>query len=230
MKTQSIKINTIPAIIWGEKSDKVYINVHGKMSCKEQAEFFAKIAEEKGYQTLSFDLPEHGERKESDYRCDIWNGMHDLTEIGNYAFSMWSDISLFACSLGAYFSLNTYADRKFMNCLFQSPVLDMEYLVQQMFCWFNVTEEKLYMEKEIPTPVDVLRWDYYQYIKKHPINKWNIPTSILYGGKDNLQSVEVIHKFVKAHDCKLTISQSSEHPFMEKEDIETVRIWLEENL
>lgn len=230
MKFQRIKINAIPAIIWGEKSDKVYIHVHGKMSCKEHAENFAEIAEKKGYQTLSFDLPEHGERKEVNYRCDIWNGMHDLTVIGDYAFLMWKEVSLFACSLGAYFSLNTYADRKFMNCLFQSPVLDMEYLIQQMFCWFNVTEEKLCIEKEIPTPVDLLRWDYYQYVKNHPIEKWNIPTSILYGGKDNLQSIEVIQKFVKAHSCKLTISQSSEHSFMQEEDIKIVRTWLEENV
>ncbi|WP_066720246.1 alpha/beta hydrolase [Clostridium sp. Marseille-P299] len=230
MKFQRIKINAIPAIIWGEKSDKVYIHVHGKMSCKEHAENFAEIAEKKGYQTLSFDLPEHGERKEVNYRCDIWNGMHDLTVIGDYAFSMWKEVSLFACSLGAYFSLNTYAGRKFMNCLFQSPVLDMEYLIQQMFSWFNVTEEKLCIEKEIPTPVDLLRWDYYQYVKNHPIEKWNIPTSILYGGKDNLQSIEVIQKFVKAHSCKLTISQSSEHSFMQEEDIKIVRTWLEENV
>lgn len=229
-KLQSIKINNIPAIIWGEKSEKVYLYVHGKMSCKEHAKHFAEIAEKKGYQTLSFDLPEHGERKEKNYRCDIWNGMHDLTVIGNYAFSMWSEVSLFACSLGTYFSLNTYADRNFMNCLFQSPVLDMEYLVQQMFCWFNITEEKLFMEKEISTPVDLLCWDYYQYIKKNPIKKWNIPTSILYGGKDNLQSVDVIQKFTKEHDCKLTISQSSEHPFMKESDIKIVRTWLEENI
>ena len=230
MKFQRIKINAIPAIIWGEKSDKVYIHVHGKMSCKEHAENFAEIAEKKGYQTLSFDLPEHGERKEVNYRCDIWNGMHDLTVIGDYAFLMWKEVSLFACSLGAYFSLNTYAGRKFMNCLFQSPVLDMEYLIQQMFSWFNVTEEKLCIDKEIPTPVDLLRWDYYQYVKNHPIEKWNIPTSILYGGKDNLQSIEVIQKFVKAHSCKLTISQSSEHSFMQEEDIKIVRTWLEENV
>ena len=230
MKVQSIKINNIPTIIWGEKSDKVYIHVHGKMSCKEYADNFAEIAKKKGYQTLSFDLPEHGERKDSNYRCDIWNGMHDLTVISDYAFSMWSDVSLFACSLGAYFSLNAYADRNFRNCLFQSPVLNMEYLIRQMFCCFNETEEKLYTESEIPTPVDLLRWDYYQYVKEHPIEKWNIPTSILYGGKDNLQSEEVIQKFVKANDCKLTISQNSEHPFMQKEDIKTVRTWLEENV
>lgn len=230
MKAQNIKINSIPAIIWGEKSDKLYIHVHGKMSCKEHAESFAEIAEKKGYQTLSFDLPEHGERKDSDYRCDIWNGMHDLNVIGNHVFSMWRNVSLFACSLGAYFSLNTYTERNFRKCLFQSPVIDMEYLIQQMFCWFNVTEEKLYSEKEIPTPVDLLRWDYYQYVKKHPVKTWNMPTSILYGGKDNLQSAEVIGKFAKEHGCKLTVAENSEHPFMGKEDINIVHTWLEENI
>lgn len=72
MEVQNIKINNIPVMIWGKNSDKLYIHVHGKMSCKEYAEDFAKIAETKGYQTLSFDLPEHGERKDMDYRCDIW--------------------------------------------------------------------------------------------------------------------------------------------------------------
>ncbi len=230
MKVQNTKISNIPAIIWGEQSDKVYIHVHGKMSCKEYAENFAEIAEKKGYQTLSFDLPEHGERKENNYRCDIWNGMHDLTVIGDYAFSRWSDVSLFACSLGAYFSLNTYADRKFTKCLFQSPVLNMEYLIRQMFVWFNVTEEKLCIEKEIPTPVDLLRWDYFRYVIEHPIEKWNFPTSILYGGKDNLQSRDVIQEFVKAYECKLIISQNSEHPFMQDEDIEIVSTWLDENI
>lgn len=230
MEVKNIKISNIPAIIWGKKSDKIYIHVHGKMSCKEYAEDFAKIAERKGYQTLSFDLPEHGERKESNDRCDIWSGMRDLTVIGDYAFSKWNNVSLFACSLGAYFSLNTYADRNFENCLFQSPVIDMGYLIKQMFGWFNVTEERLRIEKEISTPVDLLRWDYYLYVKKHPIEKWSIPTSILYGGKDNMQSVDVIQDFVKAHDCKLTISQGSDHPFMQDEDVKIVCAWLEENI
>lgn len=230
MEVQNIKISNIPAIIWGKKSDKVYIHVHGKMSCKEYAENFAEIAEKNGYQTLSFDLPEHGERKDSNYRCDIWNGMHDLNVIGDYVFSRWNDVSLFACSLGAYFSLNTYADRNFTNCLFQSPVLNMEYLIKQMFCWFNVTEKQLSIEKEISTPVDLLRWDYYLYVKEHPIKKWSIPTSILYGRKDNMQSIDVIQEFVKAHDGRLTISQNSDHTFMQDEDIEIVCTWLEENI
>lgn len=60
MKKELLTINGIPAILWGNASDKIYIHVHGKMSRKEYAESFAAIAERKGYQTLSFDLPEHG--------------------------------------------------------------------------------------------------------------------------------------------------------------------------
>lgn len=156
--------------------------------------------------------------------------MRDLSIIADYAFTHWKNISLFACSLGAYFNLNTYTERNFKKCLFLSPVLDMEYLINQMFIWFDVTKEKLRIEKEIPNSIDTLRWDYYQYVKKHPIQKWNIPTSILYGRKDNLQSIDVIQAFVKAYNCKLTISQTSEHPFMTNEDIKIVHEWLEKNI
>jgi len=127
-------------------------------------------------------------------------------------------------------SLNIYTDMNFTKCLFQSPVLNMEYLIKQMFVWFNVTEERLSLEKDILTHVDLLRWDYDVYVKEHPVEKWSIPTSILYGGKDNMQSVDAIQKFVKAHDCKLAISQSSDHPFMQGEDIKIVCAWLEENI
>lgn len=230
MKVQNIIIGSIPALIWGEPSEQAYIHVHGKQSRKEYAESFAKIAEEKGYQTLSFDLPEHGERTDKNIRCDIWNGMHDLAVIGDYAFSKWNRLSLYACSLGAYFSLNAYQDRDFANCLFQSPVIDMEYLIRQMFLWFDVTEEKLCAEKEISTPVDLLRWDYFQFVIAHPIKKWDFPTAILYGEKDNLQSFEVIQNFVTAHPCKLTVSQNSAHPFMEETDCKIVSAWLRENI
>ena len=81
MKTTKFYIGKIPVIIWGVKSGKAYIYVHGKMSDKESAETFARIAENKGYQTISFDLPEHGERKSENYRCDIWNGISDLHQI-----------------------------------------------------------------------------------------------------------------------------------------------------
>lgn len=230
MRMERVVINKIPAIIWGESSDKAYIFVHGKMSNKESAEHFARIAAERGHQTISFDLPEHGERQDDSYRCDIWHGIADLKAVGDCVFDKWQSISLYACSLGAFFSLHAYSERKFENVLFQSPIVDMEYLIQQMFKWFNVTEEMLAEEQEISTPVDILSWKYFCYVKDHPIIKWEYPTHILYGGKDNMQSLEVIEAFSKRFKCELTISEKSEHAFMEKEDVAVVSSWLQRNI
>lgn len=228
MKKEKLRIDSIPAIIWGEASDKVYLFVHGKMSSKEYAEHFAEIAEQKGYQTISFDLPEHGERHDEKDRCDIWNGIRDLNVIGNYVFEKWETVSLFACSLGAFFSLHAYGSRKFKKCLFQSPIVDMNYLIGQMFIWFNVSEELLKEKKEIPTPVDILSWDYYCYVKEHPIEKWPFETHILYGAKDNLQSRDTMERFCEKFHCRLTVSENSEHPFMALEDGKILTQWFKD--
>lgn len=230
MKTTKISISGIPALVWGEKSDQVYLYVHGKMSSKETAENFAAIAEKKGYQTISFDLPEHGERKGSSDKCDIWTGIRDLTAIADHTFAEWNDVSLYACSLGAYFSLHSYAKRKFSKCLFQSPIIDMEYLIRQMFVWFGVTEERLRMEKEVPTEIDLLRWDYFQYVRNHPVTIWNVPTYILFAGKDHLQTLDIMQKFAVVHNCSLTVANESEHPFMAPEDEKIVTAWLIERI
>ena len=92
-------------------------------------------------------------------------------------------------------------------------MLDMEYMIRKIFEWYDVSEDKLCLEKEIYTPFDTLRWDYFQYVLAHPIKNWDVPTSILYGGKDNLQPIEIIQAFTEAHHCKLTVSKNSEHTF-----------------
>lgn len=229
MKTQKFMLGDIPAILWGEDSNRVYVHVHGKMSRKEYAESFAAIAETKGYQTLSFDLPEHGERTDSK-RCDVRNGVADLKTISDYAFANWERVSFCACSIGAYFSLNAYNAMPFEKALFQSPIVDMERLVKNMMLWSGVTEAELESKKEIPSPVDTLRWDYYQYIISHPITQWNIPTAILYGGKDNLQPEESVRAFAEKFGCSLTVSENSEHPFMAQSDAPIVENWLCRNI
>ena len=65
--------------------------------------FEGESAEEKGYQTISFDLPGHGERADENERCDIWNGVRDLAIVRDYVLANWKEISLYACSLGVYF-------------------------------------------------------------------------------------------------------------------------------
>ena len=230
MKQERIEIQGIPALVWGEPSDKVYLCVHGKMSSKESAEGIARIAQERNYQTISFDLPRHGERINEENRCDIWNGVHDLTVVADYVFSRWREVNLFACSLGAFFSLHAYPENLFRKCLFQSPILDMEYLIGLMMLWFGISEEQLEREQEIDTPIDVLSWKYYRYVKERPIDMWNHPTSILFAGKDNLQSREVVNQFALKFGCQLTVAENSQHPFMEAEDIPLVENWLRENI
>ena len=132
-------------------------------------------------------MPEHGERIDLDYKCNVWNGIKDLEEIYNFSKNNWEEINLFACSLGTYFSLLTYKDLYFKKCLFQSPILNMEHLINHMFEWFNITEEELKEKKSIETPIDTMSWEYYEFVKGNPINKWNSPTAIIYGTNDNLQ-------------------------------------------
>ena len=230
MKKEKLNLGNIPVILWGEKSDKIYIFVHGKFSNKEAAETFAEIASSKGYQTISFDLPEHGERTDKKYKCNIMNGIADLTQIGDYVFKKWRVVSLFACSLGAFFSLHAYRNRNFENCLFQSPIVNMEYLIHQMLLWFHITEKQLKEEGEIETTIDTMSWPYYVYVKEHPVEKWTPPTHILFGTRDNLQSREVIDKFVDRFNCQLTVSEKSEHPFMEESDKAIVEAWIENSL
>lgn len=223
-------IGAIPTLVWGEPSEKAYLCVHGKMSSKESAQGIAEIAARKGYQTVSFDLPQHGERRQEAERCDIWNGVHDLTTVAEYVFARWKEVNLYACSLGAFFSLHAYNARPFQKALFQSPIVDMEYLIGQMMCWFDVSTDRLEREREIDTPIDVLSWKYWQYVKAHPICRWDIPTGILFAGKDALQSRQVMECFSKQFGCRLEIAENSQHPFMEEADGPIVNSWLERNL
>lgn len=231
MKKKYITVGGIPAIVWGEKSDKVWLCVHGKMSSKEAFAELAEIADAEGCQTLSFDLPEHGDRKNSTQRCDIWNGIKDLKTVADYAFENFREVCLYGCSLGAYFSLHAFQEGyNFKKCLFQSPVIDMEHLIGKMMLWFGITLEQLETEKEVDNPVDPFRWDYYCYIKEHPITKWDAPTHILFGGRDDLQSREIMEAFTAKYGGTLTVSENSEHPFMSEKDGAVVTKWLKEHI
>lgn len=110
MFKDKFKISNIPTVLWGEKSEKLFVAVHGNMSNKEDTviQILAKEAIEKGYQVLSFDLPEHGERKSHNTPCKVQFCVSDLSIIMNYAKERWNELSLFACSMGAYFSLLAY--------------------------------------------------------------------------------------------------------------------------
>lgn len=231
MKTERINIDGIPSIIWGEKSSKFFIAVHGNMSNKED-EVIKILAEKvigKGYQLLSFDLPEHGERKnDTTYLCKVQNCVKDLKQIIEYAKLNYSEINLWACSMGAYFSLVAYKNEEIKQCLFLSPVVNMKVIIDNMMLWSNTTEEELEEKQEIKTDFgQTLYWDYYKYVKDNPIINWNKKTYILYGNKDNMQNEDIIKNFSNKFNCDLTILENGEHYFHTEEQLKFYKKWLE---
>lgn len=230
MRTQNLEIAGIPAIIWGENSAKLFIAVHGNMSNKMDTVIasFAEKLTQSGYQVLSFDLPEHGERKNDPTPCKVQACVKELARIMEFAKTGWDQISLFACSMGAYFSLLAYKTVDLEQCLFLSPVVDMERIINNMMGWFNISEEQLQTEKEVATPIgQPLYWDYYCYVKEHPIDCWNKPTAILYGSEDDLCEVDTVLNFTQQFNCELTIMEQGEHYFHTEEQLDFFGEWIE---
>ena len=64
MNIAKIHVWKVPVLLYGDLADRVLIYIHGQGGRKEEAESFAEIATNYGWQVISVDLPEHGERKD----------------------------------------------------------------------------------------------------------------------------------------------------------------------
>ena len=230
MNQEHIYINNIPSTLWGNKSNKVFIAIHGNLSNKEDIpiQILADIVNQFGYQVLSFDLPEHGERiNNHDYLCNVQNCVNDLKQVMDFAKNNFNETSIWACSMGAYFSLLAYQNENINQCLFLSPIVNMKILIENMMLWANTNIKELEEKKEIKTHFgQILYWDYYQYVINHPITKWNIKTNILYGSQDNMQSEEIMKNFSNSFNCNLSILTNGEHYFHTDEQLEYYKEWL----
>ena len=212
--------------IYGAKSDSVYIFIHGKNGNKEEGEDFANCICNKGYQVLSIDLPGHGERKGENNTFNPWHVIPELKEVMKYAKENWSKIGLRANSIGAWFSMISFQGEHLIKSLFVSPIVDMEKLILDMMKWANVSEEKLEKEQEIETSFgETLSWKYYNFAIEHRIEKWDIPTVVLYGDKVNLTNKATIESFVKKFNCNIKVMEHGEHWFHTSEQMEVLRKW-----
>lgn len=234
MKINRLNIGNIPSIIWGEKSSKVFIAVHGNMSNKEDEviKILAENVTSKGYQVLSFDLPKHGERKDdTNYLCKVQNCVKDLKQVIEYAKKNYVEINLWACSMGAYFSLLAYKNEEIKQCVFLSPVVNMKVIIDNMMLWSNTTEKELEEKQEIKTNFgQTLYWDYYKYVKENPIVNWNKEAFILYGSKDNMQGQSKIQEFSDKFNCRLSILEKGEHYFHTEEQLKLYENWIDQSI
>lgn len=190
------------------------IYIHGKGGNVQEAEHYRDI-----FQTcdvIGFD-----------YKLDMpWDAKQEFEEYFDNLSNVYDSVSIIANSIGAFFCINALADKKIEKAYFISPIVDMEQLILDMMQWAGVTEEELQEQKRIETTFgETLSWEYLVWVRMHPIY-WKIPTRILYGSKDHLQSIDTIERFVKQFGASVSVMENGEHWFHTKEQMNFVDNWI----
>lgn len=231
MNTKVFKIGDIPAIIYGESRDRLYLFIHGQGGCKEEAQLLAELVCPLGCSVLGIDLPQHGERTGTSAELLPWVVVPELRAVMEYARSRFEHISLFANSIGAWFSMLAFADEPIDNCLFVSPVLDMNRLIERMMQWAGVSPERLEREGEIATDFgQTLSHRYRLFALSNPITRWQAKTSLLYGSGDHLVERETADAFCTKHGCELTVLEGGEHWFHTESQLKFMEDWLKNRI
>ena len=138
----------------------------------------------------------------------------------------YDSVILIANSIGAFFSMNAEIDSLIEKAFFISPIIDMEKLIADMMTWANVTEDELKSRGMISTSFgEDLSWEYLCYVREHPF-KWNVPTEILYGSRDELTSYNTISAFAENHCANLTVMENGGHWFHTDEQMRFVDAWI----
>lgn len=138
----------------------------------------------------------------------------------------YDSVILIANSIGAFFSLNADIDVLIDKAYFILPIVDMERLITDMMAWANITEDELREKGIIHTSIgEDLSWEYLCYVREHTI-KWNAPTAVLYGDKDNLTSYKTIAGFAEKHNAKLTVMENGENWFQTEEQMRFLDDWI----
>lgn len=229
MENRKLTIDKIPAVLYGAVSEKCFLYIHGKLGFKEEAESFAEIAGVKGWQVLSIDLPEHGERKQEKDRFNPWCAVPELKTVLQYIQQHFKTVGLRANSIGAWFAMQSFDGSEFERCLFVSPVLDMEKLIQNMMQWADVSEERLKKESLVPTDIgETLSWKYYEYAKAHPIMEWRCRIDILYASNDNMTTQKTVDEFTEKCHSSITVMENGDHWFHTSEQLAVLNQWAAE--
>lgn len=217
-----------PYLCYGQTSDQVCLFLHGQSGHKEEGERFAQIANPKGWQVVAIDLPQHGQRQGGAEPFLPWVVVPELEQVWQELQGRWKRIALRANSIGAWLAMLALAGKPVDTCLFVSPVVDMENLIQTMMTWAGVTEERLELEREIPTDFgQTLSWDYLKYVRQHPVHALSAHTNILYGDQDNLVPQPVVECFARAEGAHLTVYPGGEHWFHTPEQMKVMGTWEE---
>lgn len=225
MEKNYYTIGNTPAVVYGGVSDKAFLFVHGLCGSKADAERFAQTAVPLGYQVLAMDLPEHGGRTDG-ARLLPWEVLPELKKVMSHARDKWQDISVYAISIGAWFSLLSFAGEDIKRCLLVSPLLDMENMISNMMNKAGVTEQQLKAAGEIPcADGQTLSWKYLCWARENPVNALCENTSILYATGDELIPRSVIDSFTERTHSRLTLLEGGHHWIHTEEEVAFLSQW-----
>lgn len=193
---------------------KAVVYIHGKGGSAEESKHYETLFPE--HQVLGFD-----------YKAQTpWDAQEEFLNFFHQVAKEYDTVSIIANSIGAFFTLNSFGQESIEMAYFISPIVNMEKLITDMMQWANVSEKELKEKGLIETAFgETLSWEYLSWVRKNPIH-WSAPTSILYGTKDNLQSLETISSFAKNIDATLTVMENGEHWFHTEEQMEFLDNWI----
>lgn len=197
---------------------QLVIYIHGKGGSAEEAEHYKSLFANSD--VIGFD-----------YKSQTpWEAKEEFTTYFDSHSEGYDSVILVANSIGAFFALSSLADKQIDKALLISPIVDMEKLIGDMMTWADVSEKELMERHEIATDFgETLSWEYLCYVRENRI-KWNIPTCILYGEKDNLSSYETISRFSTKSDAELTVMPNGEHWFHTDEQMRFLDAWIRKSI
>lgn len=193
---------------------KALVYIHGKGGKAEEAAHYVQLFP--GWEVLGFA-----------YSAQTpWEAAAEFPDYFEKLSREYEKVQIIGNSIGAYFAMAAELDRFAEKAYFISPVVDMEKLIHDMMGWAGVTEEMLQERKEIQTPFgETLSWEYLCYVREHPI-RWQIPTHILYGEKDNLTAFQTVSGFAARWGASLDVVPGGEHWFHTPEQMAALDAWI----
>ena len=195
------------------------IYVHGKDGSANEANHYKQFFNE-DYEVIGFD-----------YKSKFpWQAKEEFQKYFDFIIPKYNEILLIGNSTGAYFSMISLSGKQIKKAMFISPIVDMENVILNMMKWENVSEEELEAKKIINTSFgESLLWEYLSYVRRNSII-WDIPTSILYGEKDDITSLKAMNNFANKINADLTILENGEHWFHTEEQISFLDSWFEKSI